>query len=95
MHAELILTGNILTLDARSSRAEALAIRGGHIVLAGTREQVMALRGPGTRLRDFGSATLLPGFNDTHAHMSTVGIKTLRPSLAGARSVADVQARVR
>lgn len=95
MHAELILTGNVLTLDARSTRAEAIAVGGGRVLLAGSREQVMALRGPGTRVHDFGSATLLPGFNDTHAHMSTVGIKTLRPSLAGARSIADIQARLR
>ena len=92
--AERILIGNVVTLDSRSSRAEALAIANGRVLLAGTKEEVMRTRTAGTLVDDLSGATIIPGFNDAHAHLTTVGLKTLRPTLAGARSVADVLARV-
>ncbi len=93
--ADTILTGNVLVLDQASSTAEAVAIAGGRIVLAGGRDAVMALRGPKTQVHDFGARTLIPGFNDTHAHSDSLGLKTIRPSLEDARSIADVLDRIR
>src|SRR6476659_9297786 len=87
--------GNVLVLDQVSSTAEAVAIAGGRIVLAGRRDAAMALRGPQTQVHDFGARTLIPGFNDTHAHSDSLGLKTIRPSLEGARSIADVLDRIR
>ena len=46
-------------------------------------------------VHDFGTRTLIPGFNDTHAHSDSLGLKTIRPSLEGARSIADVLERIR
>jgi len=54
---------------------------------------VPASRHASTSARD-PTAAIIPGFNDTHAHMDTEGLKLARPSLAGARSVADVAARI-
>jgi predicted amidohydrolase YtcJ len=93
--ADTILLGQVLALDDAGSRAEALAIAGGRIVATGTREAMLELRGPGTEVRDFAGATLIPGFNDAHAHMDSLGTLLLRPSLEGARSIADVLAKVR
>jgi predicted amidohydrolase YtcJ len=55
----------------------------------------MELRGPETKLHDFGANTLIPGFNDTHAHSDSLGLKTIRPSLEGAKSIADILGRIR
>jgi len=93
--ADTILTGNVLVLDRAGNVAEAVAIRGGRILLAGARDKVMELRGPGTALHDFGASTLIPGFNDTHAHSDSLGLKTIRPALEGAKSIADILARIR
>ena len=93
--ADLILLGTVLTLDAAGSRAEAIAIAGGRVLATGTREAMLELRGPQTVVRDYAGATLVPGFNDAHAHMDTLGTRQLRPTLEGARSVADVQERIR
>ena len=93
--ADTILTGNVLVLDRAGSAAEAVAIAGSRILLAGRRDKVMELRGPDTKVHDFGSNTLIPGFNDTHAHSDSLGLKTIRPSLEGAKSIADILGRIR
>ena len=94
LRADQILLGQVLTLDGHGSRAQAIALAGGRVLATGTREAMMELRNPATQVRDFGDATLIPGFNDAHAHMDTLGMRQLRPSLAGARSIAEVQARI-
>jgi predicted amidohydrolase YtcJ len=94
-HADSILLGSVVTLDDAGSRAEAIAIAGGRVLATGTRQAMLELRGPKTQVRDFGSAALVPGFNDAHAHLDTLGTRQLRPTLEGARSIADVQARIR
>src|SRR5207245_1716013 len=49
------------------------------------RTRVIALRG----------ATVVPGLVDAHAHLDREGLKTIYPSLARCRSIADVQAVIR
>lgn len=48
-----------------------------------------------TRVIDLGGATVVPGLVDAHAHLDREGLKSVCPSLAGCRSIADVQARIR
>jgi predicted amidohydrolase YtcJ len=93
--ADSILIGNVLVLDRAGCVAEAVAIADGRIMYAGRRDKVMELRGAHTKVHDFGSDTLIPGFNDTHAHSDSLGLKTLRPSLQGAKSIADILDRIR
>jgi predicted amidohydrolase YtcJ len=95
VRADHILVGRVLTLDDRGSKAEAIAIAGGRVLATGSREAMFELRGPHTAVRDFPGAALVPGFNDAHAHMDTLGTRQLRASLEGARSIADVQDRIR
>ncbi len=93
--ADTIMLGNILLLDRQGTRAEAIAIAGGKVLQAGSRDAIEALRGPATKVHDFKSSTLIPGFNDTHAHSDSLGLKTIRPSLSETRSIADVQRVIR
>lgn len=95
-YAETILTGGtILTLDAHDTVAEAIAISSGRIHAVGSAHKLEPLSGPATRLVPLAGRTVMPGIIDTHAHMEREGLKTLRPSLAEARCVADVLAIVR
>ena len=93
--ADCILLGNVLPLDAANTRADAVAVADGRILFAGRRDDVMQLRGSDTHLHDFGASTIIPGFNDTHAHSDSLGLKTIRPSLQGARSIKDILDRIR
>jgi len=92
-NVDRILTGKVITLDDAGSIAEAVAIADDRIVAVGERRQMLELKGPQTRLVETG-ATIVPGFNDAHAHMDTEGLRDRFPSLGHVRSVADVLTRI-
>ena len=86
--------GTVLTLDRASRVAEAVAVSGERILAVGTTAEVLALAGPQTRRVDLAGRTLVPGLIDAHAHLDREGLKTLSPSLGGARSIDDVLQRL-
>jgi predicted amidohydrolase YtcJ len=88
-----ILLGRVLTLDRTDSIAEAVAIAANRIVAVGTRSEILDLKGPGTRVSRT-DGTIIPGFNDAHAHMDTEGLRDRFPSLGCVRSIADVLVRI-
>jgi predicted amidohydrolase YtcJ len=90
----ILVNGRVLTFDAARPRAAVIAISGERIVAVGGPEIIASWRGPSTRLIDMDGACAIPGFNDAHAHMEREGLKQQRLSLAGARSVADILARI-
>jgi predicted amidohydrolase YtcJ len=99
--ADLIIrNAKIATQDAGRSFAEAVAIKNGRFVAVGTSEQVMAHRGPQTRVIDTGGRTIIPGLNDSHLHLIRGGLSynlELRwdgvPSLADAMQMLKAQAQ--
>jgi len=90
-HADTLLTGGtVLTMDPAGSTAEAIAVSAGRIQAVGRSDALSGLIGPGTEIVQLDGRTVIPGIIDTHAHMEREGLKTLRPSLAAARSIGDV-----
>ncbi|WP_246737584.1 amidohydrolase [Nordella sp. HKS 07] len=91
----IITTGCVRTLDRDDRVAEAIAIKGDRILAVGDAAALKAGATPKTRLIDLPGATVTPGINDAHAHMEREGLKLRRPSLAGCRSIADIQALIK
>ncbi|HEV8614750.1 MAG TPA: amidohydrolase [Methylomirabilota bacterium] len=87
--------GHVLTLDPRRPVVRALAVAGGRVVASGGRADVKPWRDRRTRVVDLRGATVVPGLVDTHAHLDREGLKSVYPSLARCRSIADIQAVVR
>ncbi|GAA2134566.1 amidohydrolase [Nocardioides bigeumensis] len=77
-------------------QATALAIKAGRVVALGSDEDVLA-RAAGSRtvVVDAGGATLLPGFQDAHAHPPMGGIDLMRCDVSSGRTVDDVRRIVR
>lgn len=96
MHADLILAGGrIRTLGRSGLRPLShLAITGAHVAAVGGRE-VMALRGPRTRVVPLHGDAVLPGFNDAHAHVVYYGLTRFGADLGGAKDIDDIVARLR
>ncbi len=84
--------GKIITVDARFSIAEAVAITGNRIVYVGRNAAALAMVDARTRVIDLKGRAVMPGLIDGHAHMDREGLKKVFPSLASARSIADVKA---
>ena len=70
----VLINGNILTVDAKDSVAEAVAIRDGRIMAVGTTTEIEALAGPGTDRIDLNGLTATPGLLDSHVHFSYGGL---------------------
>ena len=83
--ADLIYSGGpIVTINDAQPTAEAVAVRGGRILAVGTRQQVEATRGPGTRLVNLEGRALLPGFVDPHGHVVMVGLQAVGANMLAA-----------
>lgn len=94
--ADLVLkNGNIYTVNERSPRAEAVAIRGDRIVFAGSNRDVKRYEGKKTRVIDLGGKTVVPGMTDSHYHLLGVGQREVTLNLEGTTSLEDFLARVR
>jgi predicted amidohydrolase YtcJ len=105
MPAELLLVGGTVWRGLREGRCEALAVAGGKVLAAGTREQVEALAGPRTRRVDLAGRFAMPAFNEAHMHLLPFGlglgqvnlraeeVTTLAEALARLRRAAETTPR--
>jgi predicted amidohydrolase YtcJ len=83
VHADLLIhNASIQTLDQQSTRAESLAVLDGKIIAVGSNNELSALGGPETRKLDLGGRTVLPGFIDSHEHLSWFAENLLKLDLS-------------
>ena len=75
-----------MTRATGDSDSQAIALDGDRIAAVGSNAEIDALAGPGTEVIDLAGKTILPGFIDTHFHMSHAGLSYLGPSAAGLSS---------
>ncbi len=64
----ILLHGKVVTVDAQSSVRQALAVRDGRILQAGSDAEILKLQGPLTEVVDLQGRMVLPGLIDSHAH---------------------------
>ena len=93
--ADLVLmNGQIVTLDARSAIAEAIAIAGNRILAVGPAASMAAHIAPSTRVLDLAGRSVVPGLIDGHAHMDREALRSVFPALGPVRSIRDIQHRI-
>jgi len=80
--ADIVFRGSsILTLDAATPRAQAVAVRAGRIVFVGTVRGANAYVGERTQVMELGPRLLMPAFHDAHVHPMSGGMRLLRCAL--------------
>ena len=90
--ADAVFTnGKIVTVDERSSIAQAFAVKDGRFIYVGTASQAMAHAGPATRVVDLKGRTTIPGLADSHLHTAGGGAGL---DLSKTRSLTDVFAKL-
>lgn len=95
--ADLVLVNaNVVTVDERLPKAQAVAIQGERILAVGTNAEVARAKGPRTRVIDLHGLTLVPGLVDGHLHFFRLGADRGRSlDLSEAKSEAEAAAQVR
>jgi predicted amidohydrolase YtcJ len=91
----LLLNAHVVTLDARTPTAEAVAVQGDRIAWVGSTADARKQFPSASRTVDLHGATVLPGIIDAHTHMCELGKSFLRLNLKDAASVEDVVERVK
>lgn len=100
-----ILTGTQLGSGVRTNvplredpvpgRVTAMAVRDGRVVEVGSDEELLARKGPQTKLVDLHGAFAMPGFNDAHTHMAEAGRQKLSLDLDNVPSLEAMVEKVR
>jgi len=101
--ADLIFThGNVYTgvVDPSTplvagKRAEAIAVRGDRILAVGTKDEILKLKGPDTKIVDLGGHFVMPGFNDAHMHLASAGLEKMNVNMIGVKTLDEFRERLR
>lgn len=92
----LYFDGSILTMVGNQpAYVEAVAVRDGKIIFAGSKSGALALQGPDTVMKDLGGKAMLPGFIDPHGHfMSALSmvqqVNVAAPPVGTATDIASI-----
>jgi predicted amidohydrolase YtcJ len=88
---DLVLhNGNVITVDGKFSLQQAIAVRGDRIAAVGKNDEVLKLKGDGTKVIDLKGQTLIPGLIDSHVHPSGAAMKEFDHEVPEMTSIADV-----
>ena len=85
----LIINAKVYTVDAQNSVADAIAIRGDKIAAVGTTDELKR-RYTTENIFDAGGKTVVPGFIDSHGHVSALGSSLVELNLVGTTSVQQI-----
>jgi predicted amidohydrolase YtcJ len=92
---DLIITNGQVFTGAGGALAEAVAVRGNKILKVGSNRDVKRLRRRQTVSIDAHGATVLAGFNDSHAHLILGGLGLKQLDLLNARTLDAIKDTVR
>ena len=87
--------GNVYTANDKAPSAQAIAVKADRIVFVGSNTAAQKYVGSNTRVVDLKGNTVLPGFTDSHQHLSGVGQREMTLNLEGTSSLEDFLAKVK
>lgn len=91
----VIVNARVYTVDPARAEAQAVAIRGDRLVVVGSTDDALGLRGPSTTVIDAGGRAIVPGLHDAHGHVLNLGQSLQQVDLRGTTSAQAVVDAVR
>ncbi|MCR5746190.1 MAG: amidohydrolase [Lachnospiraceae bacterium] len=73
--ADVLVLGNVITMDEHKPYAEAVAVKEDKILYVGTAEVAKKLCDDNTKVYDYGKNSVYPGFLEAHCHPGGAGFK--------------------
>ncbi|HEY3645003.1 MAG TPA: amidohydrolase [Gammaproteobacteria bacterium] len=90
----VLLHGNLVTLEAKQPKAQALAVSDGRIVAIGSDAQIQPYIGKQTQVLDLSGMTAVPGFIEGHGHFLELGDSLMQLDLTQAKDWDSIVAMV-
>ena len=87
------INGNIYTMEKEGETVEAIVVRDGKIIFAGSSKEAESLSC--NRIIDLGKKTVFPGFIDCHQHTLAYARTRQEVDLSGTKSVEEILERLR
>lgn len=91
----VLLDANVVTLNPKRPRAEAVAIKNGKIIAVGFNKEIRKCISKKTRVIEARNKTVVPGFVDCHVHMTGFGHFLQILNLRNVESVKEMQQKLR
>lgn len=87
----ILHNANIITVNPKQPKAQAIAILGERIVAVGDNAQILKLANANTKKIDIGGKTIVAGFIDAHSHPASSGLSHLHNVDADLRSIEAIK----
>ncbi|MDH4212670.1 MAG: amidohydrolase [Candidatus Thorarchaeota archaeon] len=91
----VIFNGNIITMDPQKPNASAMAVKSYKVLAVGEEDAVIDLVPDAKRVIDLGGKTVVPGFIDSHTHLTSSGVKEAHIKLNEAKSIDEALQKIR
>ena len=91
----IILNADVVTLDPKQPKAEAIAIHDGKIIAVGSNKKILKHKSRNMRTIDCKRKTVVPGLVDSHVHMLEFGLFLQELDLRNAKSIKEMQENLR
>lgn len=91
----ILINGEIITMNTRQPRAQAIAIKDNRILKAGSTDSIRSLATPATQILDLKGATVIPGFIEGHGHLKSMGYARMNLDLMKAKNWAEIVSMVK
>jgi len=91
----VLLNVNVVTLNQKQPKAEAIAIQNGIIIAVGSNKEARKYIDKKTTVIDAKNKTIVPGFVDCHVHMTGFGQFLQTLNLRNVESVKEMQQKMR
>jgi predicted amidohydrolase YtcJ len=94
--ADVIIShGKVYTVNPAQPWAQAVAVKDGKIIAAGTDADIVKLAGKTTNMIDAKGQLVLPGFGDAHVHFMEGSLTLMGVKLDDAKTIPAIQKRVK
>lgn len=86
---QLLLLGNVITMNPDTPNAEAVLVEDGLIVFVGSQEEARKLCNDNAVIKDYGEASIYPGLLESHTHGIGAASRCLQADLSEINAQAD------
>jgi predicted amidohydrolase YtcJ len=91
----ILYNGKIITVDAKSTIAQAVAVKDSKITAVGTNDEIKRMVGSQTKVIDLKGKTVVPGLYDAHCHPEMASVSELEEKIPDIHNIAELMSWIK